>query len=218
MTQSGLFWLRAQSPGGHAVRTGCLALGGVMLFLLAMSVLDTTVLRKTHDLGLTWTDGHADSQSFRIQWPGEYTFALEVADTGVATRDPLITTGHDHWTQRCGQPFPDGLTWSVRRFGHIIERRTKQLHLWCEDPTRSHRLGVFVGSFHARLGSGYSIRLEPVGGVTAPGAPPVAFRVRVSALSRWFDGTPILLLCDTLEIFGVVSIVLGCAQLFAERP
>lgn len=36
-----LFWLRAQSPGGHWVRTGCLALGIVMLFLLATSVLDT---------------------------------------------------------------------------------------------------------------------------------------------------------------------------------
>jgi hypothetical protein len=53
--------LRAQSPGGHAVRTGCLALGGVMLFLLAMSALDTAVLRKTRDLGLAWTDGHAQS-------------------------------------------------------------------------------------------------------------------------------------------------------------
>jgi hypothetical protein len=190
-----------------------------MLFLVATSVLDTTVLRKTRDLGLTWTGGgHAESQSFRIPWPGEYTFALEVADTGVATRDQLITTGHSHWTQRCGQPFPDGITWSVRRFDHIVEQRTKQLPLWCGDPTQSRGLAVFVGSFHARMGSGYSIRLEPVGGVSAQGSQPVAFRVRVSASSRWFDGTPILLLFNTLEIFGVVSIVLGCAQLFAERP
>jgi hypothetical protein len=147
-----------------------------MLFLLAMSALDTAVLRKTRDLGLAWTDGHAQ-----------------------------------------GQPFPEGLTWSVRRFDHIVERRTAQLPSWCEDATQSHTLRVFVGSFHARLGSGYSIGLEPVDGGNVQSSPQATLRVHVAPLSRWFDGTPVLLLCDTLEIFGVVSIVLGCAQLFAER-
>jgi hypothetical protein len=67
------------------------------------------------------------------------------------------------------------------------------------------------------LGSGYSIGLEPVDGGNVQSSPQATLRVHVAPLSRWFDGTPVLLLCDTLEIFGVVSIVLGCAQLFAER-
>jgi len=46
MQESRPFWLKAQSPGGHWVRTGCLALGVVMLCVVAASVLDTLHLSR----------------------------------------------------------------------------------------------------------------------------------------------------------------------------
>jgi len=217
MTNSGLFCWRTDSLGVHEVRAGCLALGGVMLFLFAMSELDTAVLRKTRDLELTWTDGHADSRSFRIVWPGQYVFALELADSSVPTRDQPIASAGGQWTQRCGRPFPAGLTWTVRRFERVIDQRTVQTSLWCEDPSQGHELGAGIGSFRVRPGSGYSIRIEPVGWTSAQSSPRLPLHMHLSLLSRWFDGTPILLICDTLFLFGVISIALGCAHLISER-
>ena len=217
MTDSGLFCRRTDSLGIHEIRAGCLALGGVTLFLLAMSALDTTLLHETRALELTWTDGHADSRSFRIEWPGEYVFALQPVDSNVAIGDQPTASANRQWAQRCEGPFPAGLTWSVRRFERVIERRTMRTYSWCEDPSRGHEPGAVIGSFWARSGAGYSIRIEPIGGASAQSSPRLAMHMNLWLFSRWFDGNPILLICATLVLFGVTSIALGCAHLLRDR-
>lgn len=217
VTDSGLFCWKSDSPGAHEARAGCLALGGVMLFFLAMSALDTTVLLKTRDVELTWIDGHADSRFFRIIWPGTYVFALQLADSSVPTRDQAIAWAGGQSMQRCGRPFTAGFTWSVRRFERTINQRMVRTSLWCEDPSQGHELGAGIGSFRARPGSGYSIRIEPNGQTSSQNSARLPLHIHLRLLSRWFDGTPILMICGTLILFGVTSIALGCARLIRGR-
>jgi hypothetical protein len=209
VTESELTCERSDPGVTHAIRAGCLALGGVMLFLLIMSALETAVLRKTLDLELTWTGSHAGSPNFRLAVPGEYVFALSVPDSSVPTGDQHITSVGRQWTQRCGQPFPAGLTWSLYRYERVIDSRTVQTSLWCEDPAQGHELRQAIGSFRVHWGTGYSIRIEPAdwADLRHSSFPPLHLHVWLT--SRWYDGTPILLICDTVFLFGLISLALG---------
>lgn len=211
-------FFRTDSRATNAVRTGGLALGGALVVFVTLSVLDTGVFRETRTLELTWTDGHADSPAFCIGWPGEYSLSLGLADSSVPTRERSRVFLGGRWTQRCGNPFPAGLTWSVRHGGRIVDQQRVQGDPWCGDPSQ-RELRSGIGSFRARPGSGYSIRVEPVGHASTLNSSrlPLHADVWLQEGSRWDDKFPAVLIGGSLLLFGLASVSLGWAQQIREH-
>jgi hypothetical protein len=182
--------------------------------------LDDAVYQPTRELPAKWVAGHFQSEPFWITWrASRYVIGLELPDTRVWTEDHPVDSLDRHYTQRCGQPFPDGVTWSVRHFGRVIARHTSQIAPWCEDVSEGHTLRAGIGTFRAWPGPGYTIRIEPPRWAPAEGP----FRLPLR-LSMWTQtggesgfGLPAVLLVYFLVSLGIVGVPLGTALLIMER-
>lgn len=206
------------SDGVKALRAGIVALlAGAAIGLFGLT-LDDVVYQPTRELPGKWIEGHFQSEPFWVLWrASKYVISVELPDTFIPTED--VDSPTQHFTQRCGQPFPHGISWSVRHVGRVIAQQTGQMAQWCEDPLLGHALRAEVGTFRTSPGTGYSIRIE------APQWAPASARSRLplhvlmgsatDAGSRL--GLPAVVSFYVLLTLGGFCLALGGVLMIMER-
>lgn len=166
------------SPGANVLRTGVLALLAAVTVVLCGLTFDNSIYQPIRELPGKWVDGHFQTESFWItRRTNGYVVDLEIPDTRVPTVDHTVESLDRYLTQRCGQPFPGGVTWSLRHFGRVIAQHTNDNGPWCEDASAEHTLRAGMGTFRASPGVGYSIRIEGPGWAPVKDAPKLPLRL-----------------------------------------
>ena len=182
----------AGSPGFNTLRTGVLALLAAAAVVLCGLTLDNSIYQPIRELPGRWVDGHFQTEPFWIaSRTNGYVVDLEVPDTRVPTVDHTVDGLDRHFTQRCGQPFAGGVTWSLWHFGRVIARNTNDFGPWCEDASAEHTLRAEMAAFRASPGAGYSIRIEGPGWALTKDAPKLPLRLSLRTASAgllkvWF--------------------------------
>ena len=109
----------------NTLRIGALALLAAAALSLCGLALDDAIYQPVRELPGKWVDGHFQSERFWIAGRANgYVIDLEVPDTRVSTLDSEVDLPDQHFTQRCGRPFSEGVTWSLRRFGRVMTQHT----------------------------------------------------------------------------------------------
>jgi len=206
--------------GMQALRAGVLSLLAAATIALCGSAWHDVLYQPVRDLPGKWVEGRYQSDPFWItRRASGYRIDLELPDTRVRTEDRPVELPRGEFTQRCGQPFPRGITWSVRHFGRVISQHTSHLAPWCEQGSSEHVLRAEIGGFRAWPGPGYSIQIEAPRAI--PGESPPGLPLRMSMRSET-GGTsefalPAALLLSLLVWLGVICIPLGTAAMIMER-
>ncbi len=208
------------SQGVHTLRTGVLALLAASAVACCGFALDDVVYQPIRELPGKWVDGHFQSQPFWIAWRASgYVIGLALPDTRVPTEDHPVDFLDRHFTQRCGQPFPDGVTWSVRHFGRVIAQHTSHVGPWCKDASVAHALRAGIGTFRAWPGPGYSIRIEAPR--WAPADSPLRLPLRLSMQTEAGAdsdfGLPAIFLLYFLVWLSIICLPVGTVLVIMER-
>lgn len=208
------------SRGVNTLRAGVLALLAAAAVALCGFALDNTVYQPIRELPAKWVDGHFQSEPFWIaSRASAYTINLELPDTRVPTADQAVDFPDRHFVQRCGQPFPDGVIWSVRHFDHVIAQHTSDIGPWCEDASVEHILRAGMGTFRASPGTGYSIRIEARRGTPSNDAPrlPLRLSLRTETGQSSNFALAAMLLLYFLVWLGIICLPLGAVLVIMER-
>ncbi len=216
MRITGLFSRRTSSQGRRILCAGVVALfAAAAVFLCALASSDL-VYQPLQELPGKWIDGHFQTEPFWITWRmSGYAVGLEVPDTRVATAD----LDRSKFVQRCGQPFPNGVVWSVLHFGRVIAHHTSFTGPWCRDVSVGHGLRAEIGTFRAWPGPGYAIRIDAPGWAPADSAFRLPLRLTIGAEPgvRPGPGVPVTALLYLLVWSGIMCVALGAALLIMER-
>jgi hypothetical protein len=213
------FLWHCDSDGVNALRTGVLAVLAGAAIALSGLILDDVVYQPTRELPGRWVAGHFQSEPFWILWrASRYVVSVELPDTFVPTEDHSVDSS-THLTQRCGQPFPNGISWSVRHGGRVIAQQTGQIARWCEDPLLGHALRAEMGTFHASPGTGYSIRIEAPPWAPASGRSRLPLHLMMGSPTDAGAriGLPAVVSLYVLLTLGSVCLALGGVLLIMER-
>ena len=220
MRIAALLWRHTSSQGVRTLRAGVIALLAAAALLLCALASSDLVYQPVRELPGKWLNSHFQTEPFWIAWrTSGYAISLEVPDTRVATEDRRVDLSSGDFTQRCGQPFPDGVTWSVLHFGRFIAHRTSLIGPWCRDASVGHVLRAEIGTFRAWPGPGYSIRIEAPG--WAPADSQSRLPLRLSLETRTGSGSglgvPASILLYLLVWSGVICVALGAVLMIMER-
>jgi hypothetical protein len=182
--------------------------------------LNDVVYQPTRELPARWVDGHFQSEPFWILWRSRrYVVSVELPDSFVPTEERTVDAATQHFTQRCGQPFPNGISWSARHVGRVIAQQTAQSMPWCEHPHLGHSLRAEIGTFRASPGTGYSIRIEAPQWAPASGRSRLPLRLMMGsptdAGSR--RGLPAAVALYVLLAIGSICLAVGGVLLVLER-
>lgn len=213
MTLARVFLQRSRTVGTYVF-----AVLALVVFVGAPFWVWDAVYNGTRQLPARWVDGHFESEPFWIFWPSTYEFFFDLPDTSTPTEEHAVESLGRYWTQRCGQPFPDGITWSVRHKGRIVAQRTRRMESWCEDATLpDHRLAQYIGYFNGWLSPGWSIRVEGprTVGVNGSASLPVRLSLRPEAMAGW-SGWSFALPAAVLAASSLI-VAIGCGLLWATR-
>lgn len=215
-----VFRWHSDSDGVKALRTGVLALLAAAAVALCGLTLDDVVYQPTRELPGRWVEGHFQSEPFWVVWrASRYVLSAELPDTIVPTEDRAVDSPTHRFTQRCGQPFPHGLSWSVRQFGRVIAQHTGQIVQWCEDPLLGHALRADMGTFRGLPGTAYSIRIEAPPSATAnsPSKLPLHLMMGSATAAASPLGLPAVVALYVLLSVGVICVALGGVLRIMER-
>ena len=212
-----LLW-HGDSDGVKALRAGVLdVLAGAALAVCGLTLNDV-LYQPTRELPGKWVEGHFQSAPFWILWRADrYVVSVELPDTFVLTED---LSSRQHFTQRCGQPFPNGIRWSVSHAGRVIALQTAQKVQWCEDPLLGHALRAEIGTFRASPGTGYFIRIEATPQRAAANAPsrlPLHLLMGSPTDAGSRLGLPAVVSLYVLLVLGVFCLALGGVLIVMER-
>ena len=206
-----LRWSTA-SRGMNTLRIGALALLAAAALSLCGLALDDAIYQPVRELPGKWVDGHFQSERFWIAGRAtRYVIDLEVPDTRVSTLDSEVDLPDQHFTQRCGRPFSEGVTWSLRRFGRVMTQHTSADQPWCEDASVEHALRAAMGSFQASPGPGYSIRIETRERL------PLRLSLRTETGQDSGFAVPAAFLRYALVSLGILCLPLGAILMLMER-
>lgn len=212
--------LLRQHPSSQGVRTlraGIFALLAAAALALCALASSDLLYQPIRELPGKWLNGRFQTESFWItRRTSGYAISLEVPDTRVTTEDHQVDLSGG-FTQRCGQPFPHGVTWSVLHFGRVIAQRTSLTGPWCRDASAGHVLRAQIGTFQPRPGPGYAIRIEAPGWAPADSALRLPLRLSMGTESRAGLGVPASVLLYLLIWSGVICVALGTALMIMER-
>lgn len=208
------------SLGVKTLRAGILALLAAAAVALCGFTLDNTVYQPIRELPAKWVDGHFQSEPFWIaSRASAYTINLELPDTRVPTVDHAVDFPDRHFVHRCGQPFPDGVIWSVRHFGHVIAQQSSDIGPWCEDASVERILRVGMGTFRASPGPGYSVRIEARRWPPSSNAPKLPLRLSLQAEAGQSSNFALaaMFLLYFLVWLGIICLPLGAVLVIMER-
>lgn len=204
------------SQGVRTLRAGVVALlAATALALCALASRDL-VYQPVRELPGKWIGGYFQTEPFWItSRTSGYAVGLEVPDTRVATAD----LEQSNLVQRCGQPFPNGVAWSVLHFGRVVAHHTSLTGPWCRDAAVGHGLRAQIGIFRAWPGPGYAIRIAAPGWAPADSAFRLPLRLSMQTESKAGAslGVPVTALLYLLVWSGVMCVALGTALLVMER-
>lgn len=206
------------SQGGRTLRAGVLALLAATALAVCALASSDLIYQPVRELPGKWIDGHFQTEPFWIKWRASgYAIGLELPDTRVATADLDLADGQ--FVRRCGQPFPNGVVWSVLHFGRVIAHHTSLTGPWCRDASAGHGLRAEIGPFRAWPGPGYAIRIEAPGWAPADSAFRLPLRLSMQMQSQAGPslGVPLTALLYLLIWSGVMCVALGTALLIMER-
>ena len=210
----------SDSQGIKVLSTALLALLAAVALAVCGRTMDDVVYQPVRELPGNWVDGHFRSEPFRIAWRSSgYVVDLELPDTIVPTEEHPVDSSTRHFTQRCGQPATDGVTWSVLRFKRVVAQYTSHTVRWCEDPSLGHALRAEIGSFRARPGTGYSIQIDAPRWATADSSSRVPLRLSMGSQSGAGSrvGLPAVVCLYFLVYLGIICLALGTLLVFMER-
>lgn len=213
------FLWHCESDGVKALRTGVLAVLAGAAIASSGLILDDVVYQPTRELPGKWVAGHFQSEPFWILWRARrYVVSVELPDTSVPTEDHSVDSS-THLTQRCGQPFPNGINWSVRHVGQVIAQQTGPTAPWCEDPLLGHALRAEMGTFRASPGTGYSIRIEAPQWAPASGRSRLPLHLMMGSPTDAGVriGLPAVVCLYVLLTLGSICLALGGVLLLMER-
>jgi hypothetical protein len=213
------FPLRTAFHGARILSSGALALLVVLILIPGGERFDNEAFETPRDLPAGWVDGYFESKVFSIFWPTAYGFSLELPDTSIQTEDQPIDSNGPNWVKRCGQPFPDGVNWSVRHFGRVIQQGHDPIQLWCEYPSRGHTLVQGIGAFRGWPSPGWTIRIEAPRRtpLSASDMRPFRLWLRTSAQEAWTFAIPAALIVAVIALVAVICIPLGLVLLLMEH-
>ena len=220
MNLAGILRWHTDSRGVQTLRGGVLALLAAAALALCGVALKDAVYEPMRELPGKWVDGHFQSEPFWIAWRASgYVIGIEVPDSIVPTQDSPVDSLDRHFTQRCGQPFPDGVTWSVRHFGRVIAGNTGQRLQWCEDPSLGHALRAEIGGFRAWPGTNYTVRIEAPrwASVDSGSRLPLRLSVGSGAGADSNFGVPAISLFYFLVALGFICLPLGAVLMVMEH-
>ena len=215
-----VFRWRSDSAGARALLTGVLALVAATALAFCGLTLDDVVYQPMRELPGKWVDRHFQSEPFWIAWrASSYVISVELPDTIVPTEDRPVESLDQHYIKRCGQPFPDGVTWSVRHFGRLIAQHSAQIVQWCEDPSLGHALRAEIGTFRTSPGIGYSIQIQAPRWAQADSPSRLPFRLTMGSQSGAGSrfGLPAVISLYLLVSLGIFCVALGGVLAMMER-
>jgi len=215
-----LLWRHTSSQGLRTLRAGVIALLAAAALVLCALASSDRVYQPVRELPGKWLDSHFQTEPFWITWrTSGYAISLEVPDTRVATEDRRVHLSSGDFVQRCGQPFPDGVTWSVLHFRRVIAHRTSLIGPWCRDASMGHVLRAEIGTFRAWPGPGYSFRIEAPGWAPADSRSRLPLRVSMGPPTGAASGSavPASILLYLFVWSGVTCVALGVVLMIMER-
>ena len=203
------------SVGFALLCTGVAAIAGSLIVWFGVSSTYNGI-HKPRELRVRWTDGHFETDRVWIPWWASYEFHLNLPANSVGFAVAGSRTGLG-----CVEPFPKGVTWSVRHFGRVVDQGTRDAVPWCEDQPdgrQGRTLGVTLGDFQGWPSPGWSMRIEAPRSLSTSIRPQMPLHVWIRTQSTPHLTFSLLLAAATgiLWWLGMVCIPLGLLILIIE--